>query len=29
MDLVGRDKVIGVVLNGQKSRVPSWLERLL
>lgn len=29
MDLAGRERIVGVVLNGHKSRVPSWLGRLL
>jgi Mrp family chromosome partitioning ATPase len=29
MDLVGRDKIIGVVLNGHKTKLPGWLDRLL
>ncbi len=29
MDLVGRDKILGVVLNGHKSKLPGWLDRLL
>ena len=29
MDLVGRDKILGVVLNGHKSKLPAWLDRLL
>jgi non-specific protein-tyrosine kinase len=29
MDLVGRDKILGVVLNGHRSKLPAWLDRLL
>jgi non-specific protein-tyrosine kinase len=29
MDLVGRDRIVGVVLNGHKSKLPAWLDRLL
>jgi non-specific protein-tyrosine kinase len=29
MDLVGRDKILGVVLNEHKTRLPGWLDRLL
>lgn len=29
MDLIGRDKILGVVLNGHKTRLPRWLDRLL
>lgn len=29
MNLVGRDKVLGVVLNGHRTSLPGWLDRLL
>ena len=29
MDLVGRDRIVGVVLNAHKSKLPGWLDRLL
>ena len=29
MDLAGRDKILGVVLNGHRSKLPAWLDRLL
>lgn len=29
MDLVGRERILGVVLNGHRSKLPGWLDRLL
>jgi Mrp family chromosome partitioning ATPase len=29
MELVGKDNILGVVLNGHRSRLPRWLDRLL
>ncbi len=29
MDLVGREKILGVVLNEHKTKLPGWLDRLL
>jgi Mrp family chromosome partitioning ATPase len=29
MDVVGRERILGVVVNGQRPRLPRWLERLV
>jgi Mrp family chromosome partitioning ATPase len=29
MELVGKENILGVVLNGHRSRLPGWLDRLL
>jgi len=29
LDMVGRHKLLGVVLNAERSRIPAWVERLL
>ena len=29
MELVGEDNILGIVLNGHRSRLPGWLDRLL
>jgi Mrp family chromosome partitioning ATPase len=29
MDMVGRDRILGVVLNGEHSSIPGWLRRMV
>ena len=29
VDVIGRDKIVGLALNRQKSYVPGWLSRML
>ncbi len=29
MELIGEDNILGIVLNGHRSRLPGWLDRLL
>jgi Mrp family chromosome partitioning ATPase len=29
MDMVGRDRILGVVLNGEHSSIPAWLRRMV
>ena len=29
MDMVGRDRILGVVLNGEHSSLPGWLRRMV